>query len=116
MGGIDSEQLPSIYVDADAFVLASEHENFGMVAAEAAAAGVPSVITDRCGVAELLRDRGALVVPYSRAAVGEALARLLRDGGLRRSLGASGREVAREWSWQHVAAVEEEILQSIAAA
>jgi glycosyltransferase involved in cell wall biosynthesis len=116
VGAIDPERLASVYVDADVFVLASQHENFGMVAAEAAAAGVPSVITDRCGVAELLRDRGALVVPYSRAAVGEALARLLCDADLRRSLGANGREVAREWSWQHVAAVEEEILQSIVAA
>jgi glycosyltransferase involved in cell wall biosynthesis len=116
VGAIEQERLPSVYVDADVFVLASQHENFGMVAAEAAAAGVPSVITDGCGVAELLRDRGALVVRYSRAAVGDALARLLHDAGLRRSLGASGRDVARRWSWQHVAAVEEEILQSIVTA
>jgi glycosyltransferase involved in cell wall biosynthesis len=116
VGAIEPERLPAVYADGDVFVLASQHENFGMVAAEAAAAGVPSVITDRCGVGELLRDRGALVVPYSRAAVSDALARLLRDGDLRGSLGASGREVAREWSWQHVAAVEEEILQSIVAA
>jgi glycosyltransferase involved in cell wall biosynthesis len=115
VGAIDPERLPSVYADADVFVLASQHENFGMVAAEAAAAGVPSVVTDRCGVAELLRDRGALVVPYSRAGINEGLARLLNDPDLRARLGESGREVAREWSWQHVAAVEEEILQSIVA-
>jgi glycosyltransferase involved in cell wall biosynthesis len=115
-GPVEPERLPGVYADADVFVLASRHENFGMVAAEAAAAGLPSVITDRCGVAELLRDRGALVVPYARDAVREALARLLRDADLRRSLGASAREVAREWSWERVAIVEEEILQSVVAA
>jgi glycosyltransferase involved in cell wall biosynthesis len=116
VGPVEPDRLPAVYAEADVFVLASRHENFGMVAAEAAAAGVASVVTDRCGVAELLRDRGALVVPYSQAAVGEALARLLRDADLRGSLGAGGREVAREWSWSRVASVEEEILQSVVAA
>jgi glycosyltransferase involved in cell wall biosynthesis len=113
VGAVDPARLPAVYGDADLFVLASQHENFGMVAAEAAAAGVACVITDRCGVAELLRDRGALVVPYSRDAIAGALARVLQDARLRQSLGASGREVAREWSWPRVAAVEEEIIRSI---
>ena len=55
---------PDVYADADVFVLPSRYENFGMVAAEAAAAGAPIVVTDRCGVAECFADRGALVVPY----------------------------------------------------
>src|SRR5262249_36595766 len=52
IGPVDHDELPSMYVDADAVVLASAHENFGMVAAEAAALGVPVVVSDRCGVAE----------------------------------------------------------------
>ena len=71
LGTVDSPL--ELYGDADVFALASAHENFGMVAAEAAAAGTPSVVTDRCGVAELLRDRGALVVPYGEAELRDAL-------------------------------------------
>lgn len=98
-----------LYGDADVFALASAHENFGMVAAEAAAAGTPSVVTDRCGVAELLRDRAALVVGYEPAAIRDGLARLLADARLRAELGAGGRAVASEFSWANVARRQEEL-------
>ena len=102
-----------LYGDADVFALPSAHENFGMVAAEAAAAGTPSVLSDRCGVAEVMRDRGALVVPYGESALREALARLLGDGELRAQLGQGGREVASELSWQNVARLQAEIYERV---
>ena len=111
LGPVDD--AAELYADADVFALASEHENFGMVAAEAAAAGVPSVMTDRCGIADLLRERGALVVPYEPAAVQTAVARLLADEQLRHTLGAGGREVAREVSWQAVARRQVELYEQV---
>ena len=50
----DDRQPRELYGEADIFVLPSRNESFGMVAAEAAAAGTPVVVTDRCGVAALL--------------------------------------------------------------
>ena len=84
-----------------------------MVAAEAAAAGTASVVSDRCGVAEVMRDRGALVVPYGEAPLQEALARLLGDEGLRAVLGRGGREVAAELSWPNVARLQAEIYERV---
>ena len=52
-------QPRELYGEADVFVLPSRNESFGMVAAEAAAAGTPVVVTDRCGVAALLGERAA---------------------------------------------------------
>lgn len=103
-----------LYGDADVLALPSAHENFGMVAAEAAAAGTASAVSDRCGVAELLRDRGALVVPYGEAPLEQALARLLADGGLRAELGRGGREVAREHCWPNIARLQAEIYERVA--
>ena len=111
LGPVDG--VDELYGDADVFVLASAHENFGMVAAEAAAAGVPSVVTDRCGVSELLRDRAALVVPYEPAAVVGAVRRLLDDAGLRARLGRGGHEVARELSWPQVARRQAELYEQV---
>lgn len=102
LGAAPPTELPSYYADADVFVLASRHENFGMVAAEAAAAGVPSVVTDRCGIADLLRDRAGLVVPYDAGAVREAIVRLLGDEELRTRLAAGAHAVAAEWSWPKI--------------
>ncbi|MDX6469475.1 MAG: hypothetical protein QOF75_1278 [Gaiellaceae bacterium] len=98
-----------LYADADVFVLASEGESFGMVAAEAAAAGTPVVVTDRCGVSELLRPDGALVVPYDGDAVQAAVERLLADAPLRDSLRAAAWETAERFSWEAMVERQEEI-------
>ena len=102
-----------LYGDADVLALPSAHENFGMVAAEAAAAGTASVVSDRCGVAEVMRDRGALVIPYGEAPLRAALARLLGDAGLRAQLGRGGRQVARELSWPNIVRLQAEIYECV---
>jgi glycosyltransferase involved in cell wall biosynthesis len=109
LGPFDTAQPREIYADADVFVLPSRNESFGMVAAEAAAAGTAVVVTDRCGVAELLRGRGPLVVPCDVAAIRTAIRRLLEDERLRRDAAAGGLAVAAETSWASVVKLQEAI-------
>jgi glycosyltransferase involved in cell wall biosynthesis len=113
LGILVRSELLSLFGEADAFVLPSSYESFGMVAAEAAAAGAPIVVTDRCGVAELFADRGALVVPYEEAAVRSALARLLEDEALCVRLGAEARSVAAEWSWSRILDIQEDLYNRV---
>jgi glycosyltransferase involved in cell wall biosynthesis len=108
--------LVDVYADADVLVLASAHENFGLVAAEAAAAGTASVVSDRCGVAELLRDRAALVVAYERDAVRHAIRELLENPAHRHRLGQGGREVAAEYGWPKIVEQQEAIYRQVLAA
>jgi glycosyltransferase involved in cell wall biosynthesis len=107
VGPLPRDELPAVYADADVFVLPSSYENFGLVAGEAAAAGAAIVVTNRCGVAELFAERGALVVPYAEAELRRALARLLGDQELRTRLGREARQVAAEWSWPRVVELQE---------
>jgi glycosyltransferase involved in cell wall biosynthesis len=109
LGPSDERGVGGLYADCDVFVLPSRNESFGMVAAEAAAAGAAVVLTDRCGVAELLGGRGALVVPCETEPIRAAVERLLGDAELRRRLGDGGRAVARETTWDAVAARQEEL-------
>ena len=102
-----------LYAQADVFVLASEGESFGMVAAEAAAAGTPVIVSDRCGIAGFFRDGEALVVPYERGAIVEAIRRVLTDAGLRERLTRGGPEAARRTSWDHVAEMQESIYRTV---
>ena len=60
-------------------MLASGGENFGLVAAEAAAVGTPVIVSDRTGIAASFRDGEALVVPYDKDATVAAVARVLED-------------------------------------
>jgi glycosyltransferase involved in cell wall biosynthesis len=104
-----------LYPQADVFVLASEGESFGIVAAEAAAAGTPVVLSDRCGIADFFQDGEALVVPYDRDAVVAGVRRVLDDADLRARLGRGGIEAARRTSWDHVTDVQEEIYREATA-
>ena len=101
--------LLELYSDADVFALASEYESFGVAAAEAAAAGAASVVTDRCGIAELLSDDAALVVPFDQATVSTALSRLFGDSALRAQIGSRARALAARGSWAHGTALQEDL-------
>jgi glycosyltransferase involved in cell wall biosynthesis len=81
-GALDSEAKWMAYRDADIFVLPSQNENFGNTAAEAVAAGTPVIVTERCGIAPLLKDVAGLIVPHEEKALGQALERLLGDASL----------------------------------
>jgi glycosyltransferase involved in cell wall biosynthesis len=108
-----SEEPPRhLYPQADVFVLASEGESFGMVAAEAAAAGTPVIVSERCGIAGFFRDGEALVVPYERAAIVDSIRRVLADDGLRKQLARGGPAAARRMSWDHVTDAQEAIYRA----
>jgi glycosyltransferase involved in cell wall biosynthesis len=103
-----------LYPQADVFVLASEGESFGMVAAEAAAAGTPVIVTDRCGIAASFQADEALVVPYEREAIVAAIGRVLSDGELRKRLAEGAIGAARRTSWDSVTDVQEALYRAVA--
>ena len=100
-------------VDADVFALPSQHENFGNAAVEAAACGVPVVVTDRCGVAPHLEGRAALVIPYELEALTTALQTMLTDAQLRERFRASAPAIRRELSWDEPVAQQEKIYEAV---
>jgi glycosyltransferase involved in cell wall biosynthesis len=110
---VTDEPPVDLYPQADVFVLASEGESFGMVAAEAAAAGTPVVVSDRCGIAPFFDEGEALVVPYERRAVVEAVRSVLSDRELRERLARGGVEAARRNSWDRVTDAQEAIYRTV---
>jgi glycosyltransferase involved in cell wall biosynthesis len=111
---VSAEPPHDLYPQADVFVLASAGESFGIVAAEAAAAGTPVIVSDRCGIASFFQDGEALVVPYDGAAVTGALREVLSNGDLRTALARGGVEAARRMSWDRVVERQEEIYREVA--
>jgi glycosyltransferase involved in cell wall biosynthesis len=110
-----TEEPPhALYPQADVFVLASEGESFGMVAAEAAAAGTPVIVSERCGIASFFEDGEALIVPYDGEAVVTGVRRVLDDAELRARLARGGIEAARRTSWDRIADAQEEIYRAAA--
>lgn len=96
----DGTDLPPPYAIASLFLLPSHNENFGLVIAEAAANGVPAVVTDTTPWAALQREGMGWCTPWGeyraglRAALAESAAALEQRGA------AVRRWVLREFSWQ----------------
>ena len=57
-GFIQPDELPAFFAEASAFILPSRFEPWGVVVQEAAATGLPVIVSDVCGAGvHLLRDR-----------------------------------------------------------
>jgi glycosyltransferase involved in cell wall biosynthesis len=101
-GDVDWERIVELYVAADVFALLSEREPWAVVVNEAAACGLPLVLSDRVGAAhDLLRDgeNGALVRAGDVDAAAQSLRELAADPDLRRAQGDRSRELARDWGY-----------------
>ncbi len=97
------ERIVERYVVADVFALLSRHEPWGVVVNEAAACGLPLVLSDRVGAAfDLLEDgrNGVLVPVNDAAAAGEAIRGLAADPERRRAMGAASREIVGDWGYE----------------
>ena len=102
LGDVDWERIVELYVAADVFALLSEREPWAVVVNEAAACGLPLVLSDRVGAAhDLLRDgeNGALVPAGDVDAAATALRELAADPKRRAEQGARSRELARDWGY-----------------
>ena len=63
-GQVNEAKKRELYATASCFALLSHHENFGLAAAEAMAAGIPVVVSDQVGLApDVLRFEAGIVVP-----------------------------------------------------
>jgi glycosyltransferase involved in cell wall biosynthesis len=79
LGAPTRQRLAALYREADAFVLASRHESFGVVVVEAMASGLPSVVTQCGGPEEIIdEDSGIVVPPESPELLADALLDMTR--------------------------------------
>ena len=92
--------------DADATVVCSDSESFGMTVVESLAAGVPAVVTHTCPWSEIEQRQCGLWVEQRAAAIANALRQLADDPVARRQMGVRAAAFARErYGWDAIAPV-----------
>jgi glycosyltransferase involved in cell wall biosynthesis len=117
-GRVARPDLPRYYSAADLFAFPGIQESLGMVYLEAQSCGLPAVAFDNAGVGEAIADgrTGCLVPKYDAAGFEAAIARLLSDVSLRRSMGRAARDyVRREHDLTRNYQEMESVLQDIVA-
>jgi glycosyltransferase involved in cell wall biosynthesis len=105
-GFLNQSAIPDAYGAADALVLASETETWGLVVNEAMACGLPAVVSDRVGCAADLVTDGETGFVYPCAdvpALASRLARLASEPALVNRLSDAARKRVAVYSVKEAA-------------
>ena len=116
LGAVSEAERQALFAGAAVQLMPSRFEGFGMVAAEAMAAGVPLVAAAAGSLPEVVdAPNGGVTFPAGdAAALARETARLLDDVAARERLSASARQSAERFRWDAVAADHLQFLNRIA--
>lgn len=114
-GYVPDEDLPAIISGAEAYVLASLYEGFGLPILEAMACGTPVVCSNTSSMPELGGDAARYFDPHDTWDMAAAIGAVLEDADLRAEMRQRGLAQAARFSWQRAAqetlAVYERLLE-----
>jgi glycosyltransferase involved in cell wall biosynthesis len=115
LGVVQPEQLAELYQKADAFVLASRFEGYGMAYAEAWSRGLPIVGTTAGAISQTVPDgAGLLVTAGDKVALAEALKAVISGAELRcRMSKAALASVAMLSTWRDSGAAFGRVLERL---
>ena len=102
LGTIDQRRLPTYYAAAEACLMPSYSESFGLVGLEAQACGTALIASNVAGLSSVVRDgvTGYLVDGPDPVAYACRMGRLLEEPGLAEQMGKRGRRLAEGFSWE----------------
>ncbi|MFM6848394.1 MAG: glycosyltransferase, partial [Terrabacter sp.] len=117
VGSLEPERLPDFYRSLDVLAVPSLTtpswvEQYGRVAMEAMACGVPVVVSDSGALPEVVGDAAVVVTEGDEAALAKALAAIVRDPDLATHLREAGLARAAATSWDVVAAEHEALYRA----
>jgi glycosyltransferase involved in cell wall biosynthesis len=103
LGWVSDEEIEGLWDVADAFVLPSLYEGFGLPVLEAMARGVPVACSNASSLPEVAGEAALLFDPHDEAAMASTVERLLGDRAEAERLRARGLEHVRQFTWERTA-------------
>lgn len=115
LGAVPGGDMPMLLRACDALASPSTREGFGLASLEAAAAGLPVVVSDLPVFREHFTDGAdCLMVPVGDSGpLAMALVRVLRDAALRATLVEGGTALARRFDWSRCASEHEDVYRRV---
>ena len=110
---VPEADLPGLTAGATIFVYPSLYEGFGFPVAQAMAAGVPVLTSDRSSLPEIAGGAARLVDPESEEELRTGLLGLLTSPATRARLAAAGSVEAQRFRWEHCAQKSVEFFEEI---
>jgi glycosyltransferase involved in cell wall biosynthesis len=110
-----SKDVGPLYELADAFVLPTSYETFSLVTFEAAASGLPILVTPVNGVRELIEDgENGFMITREPQKIARRLDQLQADPALRVRLGQAARQSTLRFGWTRMVAKHVELYERLA--
>jgi glycosyltransferase involved in cell wall biosynthesis len=105
LGALDPDEVARLYDEHDLFVMPSRQESFGLVFAEALAAGLPCVARNAYAMPEIVTPGvlGTLVDGDDPRALAEAIAAVLGNDDIYRQCASRAPDIAAYFSWERTA-------------
>ena len=103
LGFVPTEDLPYLLSGAEAFVMPSLWEGFGIVVVEAMACGVPVIVSNTSSLPELVGKAGLMFDPYSVDQIEQAIRTIISDKKLRQKYSREALVQSRKFSWDKMA-------------
>jgi D-inositol-3-phosphate glycosyltransferase len=105
LGSVPQREVATYYAAADALLMPSYSESFGLVGLEAQACGTAVIASNVGGLASVVRDgvTGYLVDGHDPAEYAERMRLVLENPRLSGEMGARGGRMARAFSWERTA-------------
>ena len=110
---VDREKLNEIYNQCTVYIQPSRYESFGMTVLEAMACGKATIVSNRGGMPEIVRD-GGMVIPLNTKLFVTGILRLMGDYRLRERYSRKAIKRAENFSWEDISKRTLELYKIIA--
>jgi glycosyltransferase involved in cell wall biosynthesis len=115
LGPVSRSQVPAQYLAADVFVLPSLADSHGLVVSEAMSSGLPVIVSENTGMADLIENgREGFVVPIRDAdAIADRLTFLHANRDQCIAMGDTGSKAIQARDWNHYQSMCSRIYRSL---
>ncbi len=111
---VAEEDKPILISQAKAFVLPSFWEGFGLDVVSSMACGIPTIVSDRGSLPEVVGNVGFVVNPEDVKAIGDAMSEVLSASTTKyKALSDAAKERSTNFSWKKTAKETIEVLRSL---
>ena len=110
MRNVDDLLLSRLYEHAQACVLVSLYEGFGLPLVEAMQYGIPLIASKNSAMAEIAGNAALLVDPLDTGELAQAFCKITEREDVRRSLGSMARLRGQQFSWKKAASQTIELM------
>jgi glycosyltransferase involved in cell wall biosynthesis len=115
VGRVEYSKLAPYYLGADAYLFYGDREGSSLAMIEAAAHGLPLVVSDHPGNRTYVEHgrSGLLVEHKNPRALADAILHLLENRGALAQMGAESRAIAERYTWRRIAERYDEFFREI---